>query len=83
MRLYWKHRSSLWLYCLKVSRTEATSFLCREPLNTGWKWPGFNPTPEAIFDPFCWDPKNVAALSDHIMLLYVFRGSVWYRICSI
>jgi hypothetical protein len=51
----------VWLQCLKVSGTEARSFLCSEPLNPGWKWPCFTPGPEAIFDPFCWVPKNKAA----------------------
>jgi hypothetical protein len=51
----------LWLQCLKVSGTEATSLLCSEPLNPGWKWPCFTPGPEAIFDPFCWVLKRKPA----------------------
>jgi hypothetical protein len=60
----------LWLQCLKVSGTEATSLLCSEPLNPGWKWPCFTPGPEAIFDPFCRVLENKAASlrRNHAML---------------
>jgi hypothetical protein len=36
-----------------VSRTEAASLLCSEPVNPGWTWPCCTPAPEALFDPFC------------------------------
>jgi hypothetical protein len=72
----------VWLTLPESSRTEVTSWLFGEPWNPGWKMALWHPGPDDIFEPFLWEVVSRAAFSDHTMLLYVFRGSVWYRFYS-
>jgi hypothetical protein len=69
-------------YTVKVSLTKATSLLCSEPLNPGWRLPCFTPVQKPSLIRSAGSLICCSLPPDATTLFYVFRGSVWYQLCS-